>query len=115
MKRYGLIALSLFLMSVSVLGNIPGIDIADDKIAHFTTGALIAKYCHDDFNLDKAAGFSAVFAFSCLKEYIDTQNGGYADENDVKAALLGALCVYVWEDHMYIRMTDNGVVFKIKL
>ena len=115
MKKLFLISSLLCLMNVFAYSNIPGIDIEDDKLAHFAAGALIAKYCHDDFKMDKVGGFSTVFAFSCAKEYIDTQNGGYVDENDIKAALLGAFCVYLWEDHFYVRMNDTGVIFKINL
>lgn len=114
MIKYVLILLSLFLMNVFAFGSIPGIDIEDDKLAHFATGALIAKYCHDDYKMDVVAGTSTVLAFSLLKEYIDIQSGGYADENDVKAALIGVMCVYVWEDNIKLRINENGFSFRFQ-
>jgi uncharacterized protein YqkB len=114
MRKF-LIVLFVLLFGSTCFAGIPGLDVADDKLAHFATGALVAKYCHDDLKLDSVGGMCVVTSVSLFKEWVDTQNGGIADEDDVKAALLGAACVYFFEDHFSVKMNDNGFSLKFKL
>jgi hypothetical protein len=86
-----------------------------DKQAHMLGGALIAKYCHDDFKMDKSAAAATVTAISLAKEFLDGQAGGSPDPEDVAYTLFGAACVYIFEDHVRILLKDDGFSIRFNL